>query len=65
MSILNFTLEPESLGKLHEALVCLGKFSEFVCIEASGQKVSTLTLEGFFPLMLTILSAGFDSSESL
>jgi cell cycle checkpoint control protein RAD9A len=39
MPILNFTLSPESLGKLHDILVCLGKFSEAVCIEAVNDKV--------------------------
>lgn len=39
MLILSFTLSPESLGKLHDALVCLGKFSEAVCIEAANDKV--------------------------
>ncbi|KAL3425603.1 hypothetical protein PVAG01_02394 [Phlyctema vagabunda] len=39
MAILNFTLNPESLGKLHDALVCLGKFSESVSIEAFPEKL--------------------------
>jgi hypothetical protein len=39
MAVLNFTLSPESLGKLHDALVCLGKFNEAVCIEAVHDKV--------------------------
>ena len=39
MPVLGFTLSPESLGKLHDALVCLGKFSEAVCIEAAHDKV--------------------------
>lgn len=39
MALLNFTLTPESLNKLHDALVCLGKFSEAVCIEAVHDKV--------------------------
>lgn len=39
MAILNFTLNPEALSKLHDALVCLGKFSEAVSIEASHDKV--------------------------
>jgi cell cycle checkpoint control protein RAD9A len=40
MAILSFTLTPESLGKLHDVLVCLGKFSEAVCIEAVHDKAS-------------------------
>jgi cell cycle checkpoint control protein RAD9A len=39
MPILSLTLSPESLGKLHDALVCLGKFSDAVCIEAVQDKV--------------------------
>lgn len=39
MAILNFTLNPEAIGKLHDALVCLGKFNEAVSIEASQDKV--------------------------
>lgn len=39
MAILNFTLTTEAIGKLHDALVCLGKFSEAVSIEASHDKV--------------------------
>jgi len=39
MAILNFTLSPEAFGKLHDALVCLGKFSEAVCIEAIHDKL--------------------------
>lgn len=42
MAILSFTLTPESLGKLHDALVCLGKFSEAVCIEALHDKVNSM-----------------------
>jgi cell cycle checkpoint control protein RAD9A len=39
MAVLNFTLSPEAIGKLHDALVCLGKFSEAVSIEAVHDKV--------------------------
>ncbi|KAG0648557.1 DNA repair rad9 [Hyphodiscus hymeniophilus] len=39
MAVLNFTLSPEALGKLHDALVCLGKFSEAVSIEAVHDKL--------------------------
>ena len=44
MAILSFTLGPESLGKFHDALVCLGKFSEAVCIEAVQDKVDSLDI---------------------
>ncbi|CZT50216.1 related to rad9 protein [Rhynchosporium secalis] len=39
MAILSFTLNPESLDKLHSALACLSKFSEAVAIEASNDKL--------------------------
>jgi cell cycle checkpoint control protein RAD9A len=42
MAILSFTLNPDSISKLHDALVCLGKFSEAVSIEASNDKVCFL-----------------------
>ncbi|KIN06167.1 hypothetical protein OIDMADRAFT_49656 [Oidiodendron maius Zn] len=44
MPVLAFTLSPESLGKLHDALVCLGKFSEAVCIEAVHDKLTLTAL---------------------
>lgn len=43
MVALNFTLQPEALAALHDALVCLGKFSESVSIEARRDRV------GFMP----------------
>ncbi|PBP17691.1 DNA repair protein rad9 [Diplocarpon rosae] len=39
MAVLNFTLNPESLEKLHNALACLSKFSEAVSLEASHDKL--------------------------
>lgn len=39
MAILTFTLNPDALGKFHDALVCLGKFSETVSIEATHSRV--------------------------
>ncbi|KUJ11758.1 Rad9-domain-containing protein [Mollisia scopiformis] len=39
MAILTFTLSPEAIGKLYDSLVCLGKFSEAVSIEASHDKL--------------------------
>jgi cell cycle checkpoint control protein RAD9A len=44
MAILKFTLSPEALSKLHDALVCLGKFSEAVSIEAVNDKVRQILL---------------------
>lgn len=40
MVALNFTLQPEALAALHDVLVCLGKFSESVSIEARRERVS-------------------------
>lgn len=40
MAILTFTLTPDTLNKFHDALVCLGKFSETVSIEATNTRVS-------------------------
>jgi len=34
MTTLNFTLSPQATQKVHEALLCLSKFSEFVSLEA-------------------------------
>ncbi|ESZ92297.1 hypothetical protein SBOR_7337 [Sclerotinia borealis F-4128] len=44
MAILTFTLTPDALGKFHDALVCLGKFSETVSIEATNSKLTLTTL---------------------
>ena len=65
MAILNFTLSPEALSKLHDALVCLGKFSESVSIEAVYDKVchAMPLLYKLFLLMAT--PARPDSSQFL
>lgn len=39
MVVLNFTLAPEAASKVHDLLVCLGKFSDTVAIEARREKV--------------------------
>lgn len=60
MAVLAFTLSPEAIGKLHDALVCLGKFSEAVSIEASHDKVrdiASLELSDFLKLVLTALNS--------
>jgi hypothetical protein len=63
MAILNFTLSPEALGKLHDALVCLGKFSEAVSLEASHDKVSgSETSTSFKSRVLKHHLACFDGS---
>ena len=40
MVVLNFTLTPEAASKIHDVLVCLGKFSDTVAIEARRERVS-------------------------
>lgn len=40
MAVLRFSLDPAALGKLHDALVCLGRFHESVCLEATRDHVS-------------------------
>jgi hypothetical protein len=42
MVVLNFTLTPEAASKIHDLLVCLGKFSDTVAIEARREKVGYL-----------------------
>lgn len=39
MVVLNFTLTPEAAAKIHDLLVCLGKFSDTVAIEARRERV--------------------------
>ena len=39
MTVLSFSLTPEATGRIHDALVCLAKFGEFVAIEARAEKV--------------------------
>ena len=36
---LSFTLKPEGVARLHDVVVCLGKFSESVSIEARRDRV--------------------------
>ncbi|CAN9142502.1 hypothetical protein CC77DRAFT_1017290 [Alternaria alternata] len=44
MVTLNFTLTPEAASKIHDLLVCLGKFSETVAIEARREKFTFTAL---------------------
>ncbi|KAI4692939.1 uncharacterized protein J4E88_001309 [Alternaria novae-zelandiae] len=44
MVVLNFTLTPEAASKVHDLLVCLGKFSETVAIEARREKFTFTAL---------------------
>jgi hypothetical protein len=58
MVVLNFTLTPEAASKVHDLLVCLGKFSETVAIEARREKVG-------LPLFLLFSLASYTSCISL
>ncbi|KAF2444815.1 hypothetical protein P171DRAFT_387361 [Karstenula rhodostoma CBS 690.94] len=72
MVVLNFTLTPEAASKIHDLLVCLGKFSDTVAIEARRERLTftalnssksayaALTLEGkqFFSTYECIPSHG-------
>lgn len=51
MTVLNFTLIPEAASKIHDALVCLGKFSDTVAIEARRERVGRRYLEAKHSLM--------------
>ena len=39
MAVLNFTLSEEGVAAFHDALACVVKFSEDVCLEARKDKV--------------------------
>jgi hypothetical protein len=45
MAVLTFTLSPEAVGKMHDALICLGKFNESVSLEATRDHVSSLKVK--------------------
>ena len=42
MHILSFILSPEGVGRVHDAVLCLAKFSEMVSLEARSDKVRML-----------------------
>ncbi|OAL00289.1 hypothetical protein IQ06DRAFT_274863 [Phaeosphaeriaceae sp. SRC1lsM3a] len=44
MVVLNFTLTPEAAAKVHDLLICLGKFSDTVAIEAKREKFTFTAL---------------------
>lgn len=41
MSILNFTLSLEGVVRIHDAVLCLAKFSEVVSLEACTDRVGS------------------------
>ena len=44
MTTLNFTLAPDGVVRIHDAISCLSKFSEFVGLEAYPNKVGEVPL---------------------
>ncbi|CAI6340253.1 unnamed protein product [Periconia digitata] len=44
MVVLNFTLTPEAASRIHDLLICLGKFSDTVAIEARHDKFTFTAL---------------------
>lgn len=61
MDVLNFTLTPEAAAKVHDILICLGKFSDTVAIEARRERVGLVFLNSellliVFPSSLLPLS---------
>ncbi|KAG9828765.1 Rad9-domain-containing protein, partial [Aureobasidium melanogenum] len=44
MSALSFAFSPEATTKVHDALICLAKFGETVCMEARGDMLTLTTL---------------------
>lgn len=39
MQTLSFTLQPENVSRIHDAVICLAKFSDSVSIEARRDRV--------------------------
>ena len=39
MTVLTLVLSPEATARIHDALLCLAKFSESVYVEARNEKV--------------------------
>ena len=50
MQTLNFTLTPEGVIRVHDAVLCLAKFSEVVGFEAHRDKVGHLILLDFMSI---------------
>jgi len=51
MVVLNFILTPEAASKIHDVLVCLGKFSETVAIEARRDRVGECRTDTWHPFL--------------
>jgi cell cycle checkpoint control protein RAD9A len=44
MTALSFALSPEATATVHNALICLAKFGETVCMEARGDMVDLIRI---------------------
>jgi cell cycle checkpoint control protein RAD9A len=67
MTVLNFILSPEAVGKLNNALVCLGRFSESVSIESNKDHVcpSLLnSLDSLLNLVFQLVLSALNSTRS-
>lgn len=68
MAILTFTLSPDGVVRIHDALVCLGRFSETVSIEATHDKVRIQDINHSGPRIITdlfqLLLTTLNSSKS-
>lgn len=65
MPLLSAVLAPEAVGKLHDAILCLSKFSESVSIEAQHNKVRWTRPSMMFHSILTLGIAGAERVELL
>ena len=54
MGVLNFTLSEEGVGVFHDALACMFKFSDDVCLEARKDKVCIFALKQTGPICRNI-----------
>jgi len=54
MVVLSFTLSEEGVTVLRDALSCMFKFSDDVCMEARKDKVTITTCFFFFPFYSTM-----------
>ena len=63
MQTLNFTLTPEGVARVHDAVVCLAKFSEVVGFEAHRDKVGYPILLDFMCISTSWLTGSTSNSS--
>lgn len=56
MPVLSFTLSPDGVVRIHDAILCLAKFSETVSLEAHCNKVGDLEVLLFLACALMQVS---------